>query len=122
MAKYTDDGRREIPDPVPVSLPLGFREPEPLADLIRRLVRNEVSQAASREGEETFEEADDFDVSDDDEAPLSVYQELPLALEEMPESQLPDKDAGTHQNRSGRPEKPTEVSTQPETPKSAPAA
>jgi len=70
---------QEVPDPRPVAIPAGFQRPEPLADLIRRLVRTQISQQASAEGQETWEEADDFEVDEDDD-PLSPYEipEAPL--------------------------------------------
>lgn len=55
----------EVNSPEPISLPAGVNKPETLAETIRRLVRNEVSQQASASGQETFEEADDFDIEDD---------------------------------------------------------
>lgn len=61
-----DDFGREIPDPTPVSIPSGVGRPESLTDTIRRMVRNELSQAAQAAGSETFEEANDFDEDADD--------------------------------------------------------
>lgn len=55
----------EVPDPTPLSLPSGFRRPETLQEQVRRLVRTQLSQAAAEQGEETFEESEDFDVDDD---------------------------------------------------------
>lgn len=83
MAIYNELGQ-EVPDPVPVAVPAGWTRPEPLADLIRRMVRTEFSRAAAEEGEESFEEADDFDVEDEDPDPLSAYEineAAPEALE-----------------------------------------
>lgn len=59
------DGK-EYGDPVPMSPPIGY-SPEPnIVDLIRSMVRREVSAVAQQEGFETFEEADDFEVDDDE--------------------------------------------------------
>lgn len=55
----------ELPDPTPVARPVGWKEPESLQSMIARLVRSEVSRAASAAGAESFDEADDFDVGDD---------------------------------------------------------
>lgn len=57
----------ELPDTTPVALPLGFKTPETLAEQIQRLVRTNVSQEAANAGAETFEEADDFDIDEEDE-------------------------------------------------------
>lgn len=56
----------EIPDSRPVALPVGFEHPEPLQVTLRRLVLDrEFREALEARGEETFEDADDFDVPDD---------------------------------------------------------
>lgn len=62
----------EIPDKKPIALPLGYRAPEPLANMIARLIRVE-SLKAEAEGMESFEESDDFDIEDDDQL-VSPYQ------------------------------------------------
>lgn len=80
MAKYDELGR-EIPDPTPVEMPVGFRHPPSLNDEIQRLIRNELSQAAAAQGAETFEEADDFDVDDDDGVPFSEYEVTDMQAE-----------------------------------------
>lgn len=86
MAKHDEYGR-EIPDPTPVSVPAGWSRPLPLAEQIRRMVRQEMSQHAQAQGMESFEEADDFDV-DEDSDPLSPYEipEAPPELQNGPES------------------------------------
>lgn len=61
-----DEFGREIPDPTPVALPQGYQAPEPLNLIIQRIVKNELSRQAESEGLETFEEADDFEVLEDD--------------------------------------------------------
>jgi len=73
--KRLDDNGHEIPDPTPLSLPLGFKKPEILAETVARLVRSEISRQAQLQGFETFEEAEDFDVGDDFEpgAPYETY-------------------------------------------------
>lgn len=73
MAKFDKLGR-EIPDPTPVELPVGFRHPPSLADEIRRLVEVNLSQAAQESGSESLDEASDFDVEDDEELVISGLQ------------------------------------------------
>lgn len=68
-----DERGREIPDPTPISRPVGFRPPPTLQDQIRAYVRNELSAQAASQGHETFEEADDFDVGEDYE-PTSKWE------------------------------------------------
>lgn len=58
---------REYVDPTPVEWPIGVTVPESLEQKIARMVRTGVSQFAADHGAETFEEADDFDVEEDDD-------------------------------------------------------
>lgn len=81
---------QEIPDPTPVSLPHGWERPLSLHEQIKRFIRSEMSQQAQLAGEETFEEADDFEV-DEDPDPLSQY-EIPEAAPEWPQG-VKDEDA-----------------------------
>lgn len=74
--KYDDEGR-ELPDPVPMAIPAGMRRPESLIETMRRLIRTEFSKDVGAIGYETFEEANDFDVEDDDaEVRESVYERM----------------------------------------------
>lgn len=61
----------EMPDPRPVAMPVGFERPEPLNDVIRRLVQREVSVVAEQRGMESFEEANNFDTGEDNDDPLT---------------------------------------------------
>lgn len=60
-------GRKENPDPTPIEVPLHLRRPFSLQEEMRRMIREEMSRAAVSKGAESFEEADDFDVDDDEE-------------------------------------------------------
>lgn len=71
MAQY--DGHKEVPDPTPVEMPLGYFRPEPLLETIRRLVQVE-SAYAEQEGLESFEEADDFEVGEGELHLASKYE------------------------------------------------
>lgn len=62
-----DDRGREIPDTKPVAVPLNFRKPLPVAEMVRRMVIRELSQKVAAKGQESFEEADDFEVGDEPE-------------------------------------------------------
>lgn len=79
--KYDEHGR-ELPDPTPIEIPVRFRgRPESLTDQIRRMVRNELSEAAARSGHETFAEANDFDVDDEVDVPTRyeiLGEEVPI--------------------------------------------
>lgn len=66
LSAYNERGE-EIPDPTPIEVPLGFKAPIPLSEEIRRMVQNEAIQAElNAAGLETFEEADDFNIPDED--------------------------------------------------------
>lgn len=64
---------REVLDPSPVAMPLGTRRPERLEDQIRRLVRDERYHAAMM-GDDTIEEANDFDIDEEDFNPASPFE------------------------------------------------
>lgn len=63
----------EILDDTPIAIPLGFHRPPSLQEQFQMFLRYQ-SQEAQNRGEETFEEADDFDVGDDYD-PTSPYEE-----------------------------------------------
>lgn len=62
---HTDEGY-EIPDPVPMAPPVGFKKQPSMVENIRNMVRSEMLQReAAAAGFETFEEAEDFGPEDD---------------------------------------------------------
>lgn len=70
-----DDRGRELPDPVPMAPPVGYRQPPTLADMIRRMVQSEVlRRAAAVEEFDSFEEAEDFEIEDDPIDPKTPYE------------------------------------------------
>lgn len=109
MATYTKDNRMEIPDQTPVEMPLGYERPESIESMIARMVRS-VSEQAGREGAETFEEADDFDMDDDSEI-VSPYQmsqmeeELPTYDRKHTKDITPERDNGESRASEETPEK-----------------
>lgn len=76
----------ESPDRTPVAIPEGFGTPLSLEDRLRMFVRQELSQAASEEGRETFDEADDLEFEEED-ALLSPFQVQDMAEEYLAESE-----------------------------------
>lgn len=70
--RLNDDGS-EVLDDTPVALPVRFQRAETLVEQVRRLVRGELSGAATLAGWESFDEADDFNVGDDYE-PSSPHE------------------------------------------------
>lgn len=75
ISELLPDGR-EKPDPTPMSAALGKRRAKSIRDNVVEILRSEKWREAMEEnGEETFEEADDFDV-DDDFDPSTPYEEF----------------------------------------------
>lgn len=76
-------GRYEDPDPTPLAIPVNFRRPPSIEEMIQKYVRTELSTRAQDQGAETFEEADDFDVDDDPElrSPYEITADHELAHE-----------------------------------------
>jgi len=71
-----DKDGRFLPDPVPMAPPVGYVKQESMSDIVRRMVQGEHLRLAALEaGQETFDEAEDFDVGDDFD-PTSPYEEI----------------------------------------------
>lgn len=74
----------EIPDDMPVALPVGYGHPEPLEAMIARLVHNQLAQSElHKAGAESFEEQDDFDIPDS-EGELQSEHQMTTMEEEQP--------------------------------------
>lgn len=72
----TDDGY-EIPDPVPMAPPVGYKKQPSMVENIRNMVRSEMLQReAAAAGFETFEESEDFGPEDDGDValPATAYE------------------------------------------------
>lgn len=80
VEKSFDKRGREVSDSTPVEVPLNFKRPETIQEQIKRMVRQELSQVAAAAGAETFQEADDFDVEEEDD-PVSRYEMTPMQEE-----------------------------------------
>lgn len=65
----------EINDGRSMAIPSGFKRPETLQEQIRRLVRSDPTLFRQDDDDESFEEADDFDVEDDIEvtSPFEMF-------------------------------------------------
>lgn len=73
--RFHDSHGREIPDPMPLAPPIGYKRQPTLAEQIKSMVRSEqLAREAASQGYETFDEADDFDVEDGFD-PQSPYEE-----------------------------------------------
>lgn len=106
MAKYTADGHHEIPDPTPVEIPIGYKAPETLQQMIARMVQSEALKAElRRQGAETFEESDDFEVEGDEGEMVSTYEMRDMAEEFIAER--PEKKEETAQAKEAKAEEST---------------
>lgn len=72
-ACLNDDGQ-ELHNPVPVVEVIEGIRPLTLQDQIKRILQIEINRKARREGLETLEESMDFDVEEEDPAPMSGYE------------------------------------------------
>jgi len=86
---YLDKYGREVPSPLPIAPPLGYKRSPSLAEQIRAMVISEKLKAeALAAGAESFEEADDFEVGDDYDptSPYEVDFDPPLPQQTPPPS------------------------------------
>lgn len=67
--KFSEDGR-ELPDSTPIEIPAGFRKPESLKEMIARMIQAHGLRREESDGEETFEEANDFDMEEEESPEL----------------------------------------------------
>lgn len=67
---------RELLDGTPIAPPVGYRKTPTMVEHIREMVRSErLAAEAAAAGFETFEEADDFNIADEDgEMPSSPHE------------------------------------------------
>jgi len=72
-----DSMGREIPDPTPMELAPGLVRPESLQSMMQRMIRQQLSQYAVDQGEESFDEANDFEIEDED------FDDITTKYEEM---------------------------------------
>lgn len=62
-----DTEGRELPDPVPLAPPVGWHANPSMFETMRQMIRSEAVRAyAEAQGDETFEDAQDFDVDEED--------------------------------------------------------
>lgn len=87
----TDDGY-EVNNPLPLVLDTGLKRPPTLAEQIKRVLRAEIDRSAMDGGMESYEDANDFDV-DEEELPVSKYEvmedEVPIEAPAEPAQPQP---------------------------------
>lgn len=81
-----DKNGHEIPSQETSRMPLTMKRPETLTEQVQRLVRTSVSAYAANQGDETFEESEDFDIGDDFDpsTPYETYFDPVLQKELTP--------------------------------------
>lgn len=93
--KFDKQGR-ELPDDTPVAIPLGAKRPESLTEMMRRMIREDMSRAALDSGAESFDEANDFDVEEPDaELFATEYEVMDVDGEVLPVAQTKQKERDT---------------------------
>lgn len=81
-----DEEGKEINNPKPLFLDVSRqKKSESIREEMRRILRQELSYEAFRQGEETFDDANDFDVKSDFETDRE-FSEYSLAEEEEPKN------------------------------------
>lgn len=78
-----DPKGHELLNPKPMFLECGLEAPLTLQQRIQRILKRELSAQAEMQGRETFEESNDFDVSDDFDSP-EIQSKYDLVEEEFP--------------------------------------
>lgn len=73
MPSFNSRGH-EVLDQTPLEMPMQWHRPPTLEEQIKSFVRRELSMRADQAGQETFQEADDFDIDDDPIDPSSPWE------------------------------------------------
>jgi len=84
QSQYLDAFGREVPNPVPMQPPVGYKRAPSLAEQMRAMIQ-QASHEAAMAGAETEDEANDFDV-DEEFDPTSPWEnefEMDPAMEAM---------------------------------------
>lgn len=97
----------EIPDPVPIAPPVGYRRQPTMVEHIRNMVRSErLRQEAEAAGMESFEESEDFEIDGEDADPASPWEnEFDPPVNELREAVEADK-----AKRTAKPKPPSSPS------------
>lgn len=101
QSQYLDANGHELPNPVPMQPPVGYVKRPSIAQQMREMIQ-QVSYEAAMSGQETEEEANDFDVDEDfepsspweDEFEVDPTMEAMLALQSKPPVKAEPKTSG----------------------------
>jgi hypothetical protein len=115
-SELTPDGKKEIPDSVPMEPPLGYSSSPSLAEYVQRHIHQTVqamSELAHQDEFESEEEANDFDIEDDPIDQLTPYEAVFLPQ--------PPRPAPTSSEGRGAGEGGEQVASQTQPPAQPPA-
>lgn len=103
---FTNKSEEDL-DHTPVAVPVSAAPPS-LSEQVRELVQMHISHAAAEQGLETLEEANDFEVDDDEgEIVLSGYEVYDMADDELAAGPVPeDEPVGPAPGEESVPEPP----------------
>jgi len=123
MRKGLNADGSPILDPVPMAPPIGYKKVPSMVEIVRDMVRSErLAQEARDAGHETFEEAEDFDIGEDDPQLHSPFEnDFDPPLEELLEAgrrALAEKSGGV----GGSPPTGAAAAAVPEAPEAPPKA
>ncbi len=95
----------EIPDPVPLEIPVELRGPPTTRELVQQYVAEAVSAQAVEDGYGSFEEEDDFEIPDETLLDLSGYEviEIPMEDEAPPDAAPPEPAPAPPEPSAGSP-------------------
>lgn len=95
VVKRLSSRGHEIPDPTPVVLPVGFKHPPTIQQMVQAAIRTQFDTYAREKGEETWEQANDFDTGEDEDmrSPYELSDEVgvPVVAELTPQ-QIAEKE------------------------------
>lgn len=112
-----DELGREIPDPTPLEMPAGISRPLTIEEQIQRYVRGHLSRMAADQGQETFEEADDFELADEDPEDFLTPYEVHVLVSETAGADASDLEQKKGVQSAGGPTPPAAV---PDVPTASP--
>lgn len=72
------DSDFEPVDNTPVAMPTRLRLPQTRTDQLRAFIREEMSRRAHEQGHDSFEDAEDIEPDDEEELPMSAYEQMLL--------------------------------------------
>lgn len=114
ISDLAEDGS-EILDPTPIAPPIGFTRTKSMMEQVRDMVRSErLAEEARREGYETFEESEDFDVDDDFDPSTPYENDFDPPISEVKEAVEAEKKGRGEKSPPVAPKEPTPGEAPPE--------